>query len=180
MVIHVRDPRSQRTDVMTRQLQSANGSRQCPRSIFWQGGWKSGEVVSTTSQRAKELSEGDKNQSSPYHLLCYLWSVSLLECFTVNDASATIWQLHRAQTVDSIALELRTQLNHCRRLMLWVLSWNRLMLLPLIFQPFVRQHSVDHIDEHNTVTQFWRGRELKISKIIRGNINMMSIFKRFK
>ena len=26
--------------------------------------------------------------------------------------------------------------------------------LPLIFQPFVRQHSVDHIDEHNTVTQF--------------------------
>jgi len=48
----------------TSQLQSANSSRQCPRSIFWQGGWKSGEVVSTTSQRAKELSEGDKNQSS--------------------------------------------------------------------------------------------------------------------
>ena len=39
--------------------------------------------------------------------------VSLLEYFTVNDASATIWQLHRAQTVDSIVLELRMQLNHC-------------------------------------------------------------------
>ena len=36
--------------------------------------------------------------------------VPLLESFyfTVNDASATIWQLHRAQTVDSIALEPRT------------------------------------------------------------------------
>ena len=34
--------------------------------------------------------------------------VSLLEYFTVNDASATIWQLHRAQTVNSIALELHT------------------------------------------------------------------------
>ena len=37
--------------------------------------------------------------------------VPLLESFyfTVNDASVTIWQLHRAQTVDSIALELHTR-----------------------------------------------------------------------
>ena len=170
MAIHARDPWSRRTDAMTRQLQSANVMNKTVSTLYLLTVYLRGCFNNLSRNFAITLVPyWTRSQTSCRFIN---WTYLPMNMFTLPPS----WEAH-VWTVDSIASELHTL---CRRFPPRFLLLYLLMLLLLIFQPFVRQHSVVHADEHNATIQFWRGRGLEISKIIRWNINKMSIFKRLK